>query len=142
VSQPGSSYETLMAGMEPLVWLSEQFIEVGMGASAVVLYIAIILLGISNGLLAAPVMTHINNTDVSRKEGIKQVAATYVFLERFGHVAGPAVIAHLLFLNNNAPLSISLFGVIMVILGGVYMATSGGSERTASNPVLQSKVTS
>tara|TARA_B110000503_G_scaffold8394_1_gene11394 strand:- start:200 stop:1183 length:984 start_codon:yes stop_codon:yes gene_type:complete len=142
VSQPGSSYETLMAGMEPLVWLSKQFIEAGMGASAVVLYIAIILLGISNGLLAAPVMTHINNTDVSRKEGIKQVAATYVFLERFGHVAGPAVIAHLLFLNNNAPLSISLFGVIMVVLGGVYMATSRGAEKTASSPVLKAKVAS
>ena len=140
VSQPGSSYETLMAGMEPLVWLSKQFIEAGMGASAVVLYIAIILLGISNGLLAAPVMTHINNTDVSRKEGIKQVAATYVFLERFGHVAGPAVIAHLLFLNNNAPLSISLFGVIMVVLGGVYMVTSRGAEKTASSPVLKAKV--
>ena len=142
VSQPGSSYETLMAGMEPLVWLSKQFIEAGMGASAVVLYIAIILLGISNGLLAAPVMTHINNTDVSRKEGIKQVAATYVFLERFGHVAGPAVIAHLLFLNNNAPLSISLFGVIMVVLGGVYMVTSRGAEKTASSPVLKAKVAS
>jgi predicted MFS family arabinose efflux permease len=142
VSHQDSSYETLMAGMEPLVWLSEQFIEAGMGGSTMVLYIAIILLGISNGLLAVPIMTHINNTDVSRKEGVKQVAATYVFLERFGHVAGPSIIAHLLFVNNNSPLSISLFGVIMLVLGGVYMVTSRGAEKTTSNPVLESKVAS
>ena len=142
VSHQDSNYSHLMTGMEPLAWLSGQFIEAGMAGSIVIFYIAIIALGASNGLLAAPVMSHINNTDVSRKEGVKQVAATYVFLERFGHVAGPAVIAYLLFLNGNSPLSMSLFGVIMVILGGVYMVTSRGSEQTASNPVLQSKVTS
>ena len=87
-------------------------------------------------------MSHINNTDVSCKEGVKQVAATYVFLERFGHVAGPTVIAYLLFLNGNSPLSMSLFGVIMVTLGGVYMVTSRGAKQIASNPVLQSKLTS
>ena len=142
VSHQDSNYGHLMAGMEPLAWLSGQFIEVGIAGSAVSLYMAVIALGISNGLLAAPVMSHINNTDVSRKEGVKQVAATYVFLERFGHVAGPAVIAYLLFLNGNSPLSLSFFGVIMVTLGLVYMVTSHGAEKTASNPVLQSKLTS
>ena len=142
VSHQDSNYSHLMTGMEPLAWLSGQFIEAGMAGSIVIFYIAIIALGVSNGLLAAPVMSHINNTDVSRKEGVKQVAATYVFLERFGHVAGPTVIAYLLFLNGNSPLSMSLFGVIMVTLGGVYMVTSRGAEKIASNPVLQSKLTS
>lgn len=133
VSQQGASYEQLMPVMDPLVWLSSLLIEAGLANSALVLYLAIIVLGISNGLLAAPVMTHINNTKVSRKEGVKQVAATYVFLERFGHVAGPAVIAQLLFLNNNSPLSMSLFGVIMLILGGVYIVSSRHKKSTSDS---------
>jgi hypothetical protein len=124
VSHQVNGYGQLMTIMEPLIWLSGQFFEIGLSSNSVVLYTAIIVLGASNGLLAAPVMTHINNTKVSRKEGVKQVAATYVFLERFGHVAGPAVIAHLLFINNSSPLSMSLFGIVMLILGGVYMLTS------------------
>jgi predicted MFS family arabinose efflux permease len=132
VSQQGSSYGQVMNGMAPRVWLSGQFMDAGTLGNTAILYIAIIALGISNGLLAAPVMSHINNTDVSRKEGVKQVAATYVFLERFGHVVGPAFIAYLLFLNYNSPLSVSLFGVIMVVLGGAYMVTSRGTEKPHS----------
>ena len=132
VSQQGSSYGQVMNGMAPLVWLSGQIMDAGTLGNTAILYIAIIALGISNGLLAAPVMSHINNTDVSRKEGVKQVAATYVFLERFGHVVGPAFIAYLLFLNYNSPLSVSLFGVIMVVLGGAYMVTSRGTEKPHS----------
>ena len=132
VCQQGSSYSQVMNGMAPLVWLSGQFMDAGTLGNTAILYIAIIALGISNGLLAAPVMSHINNTDVSRKEGVKQVAATYVFLERFGHVVGPAFIAYLLFLNYNSPLSVSLFGVIMVLLGGVYVVTSRGTEKPNS----------
>lgn len=135
VSQQDSSYSQLMTAMEPIVWLSMLFAEAGLGGSALLLYSAIVVLGISNGLLAAPVMTHINNTEVSRKEGVKQVAATYVFLERFGHVAGPAVIAQLLFLNNNSPLAMSFFGVVMVVLGGVYMFSSRGAKSSV-DPLL------
>ena len=131
VSQQGSSYGQVMNGMAPLVWLSGQFMDAGTLGNTAILYIAIIALGISNGLLAAPVMSHINNTDVSRKEGVKQVAATYVFLERFGHVVGPAFIAYLLFLNYNSP-QLSFFGVIMVVLGGAYMVTSRGTEKPHS----------
>ncbi|GAA3924116.1 MFS transporter [Litoribacillus peritrichatus] len=124
VSQQGAHPTGLMPGMEFLLWLSNHAHGLGIAGNSLVLYIAIVFLGISNGLLAAPVMTHINNTDVSQREGVKKIAATYVFLERFGHVAGPAFIAQLLFLNNNSPLAMSLFGILSVVLGVVYMFSS------------------
>ena len=135
VSQQSGDSTVLMPGMEFLHWLSQQANAFGIAGSSTVLYSAIVFLGISNGLLAAPVMTHINNTEVSQKEGVKKIAATYVFLERFGHVAGPAVIAQLLFLNNNSPLAMSLFGVISVVLGVVYMISS--RQRTATLEVKE-----
>ncbi|GLQ32872.1 MFS transporter [Litoribrevibacter albus] len=135
VSQQGTDVTGLMPGMESLLWLSNQASALGIGGNSLVLYTAIIFLGISNGLLAAPVMTHINNTEVSQREGVKKIAATYVFLERFGHVAGPAVIAQLLFLNNNSPLAMSLFGILSVVLGVLYMFSS----HTGSSVALAAK---
>ncbi|MFC3152735.1 MFS transporter [Litoribrevibacter euphylliae] len=131
VSQSDAHVAGLMPGMESLLWLSNQANALGIGGNSLVLYTAIIFLGISNGLLAAPVMTHINNTEVSQREGVKKIAATYVFLERFGHVAGPAVIAQLLFLNNNSPLAMSLFGILSVVLGVLYMFFSHSGRPVA-----------
>jgi len=124
VSHQGNDFAGLMPGMGVFAWMSSLLMEAGLGSNTLLLYSAILLLGVSNGLLAAPVMTHINNTNVSRTKGVKQVAATYVFLERFGHVAGPAVVAQLLFWNDNSPLAIALFGVVMAVFGVLYMSLS------------------
>ena len=80
----------------------------------------IILMGVSNGLLAAPIMTHIGNLKIAERHGVKTVSATYVFLERFGHVAGPAVIGYLIAANGGSTLAVSFFGVITIVFGVVF----------------------
>jgi MFS family permease len=84
----------------------------------------IVLLGISNGLLAAPVMTHINNADISKRCGMNAVAATYTFMERFGHVIGPAIMMKLLFFTNQSTLAVSLFGGLTIALGVCFGLTA------------------
>ena len=84
----------------------------------------ILLIGISNGLLAAPIMTHIGYSKAAKKYGAKSVSATYVFLERFGHVVGPSIIGYLMIANQNSTLAVSFFGVIMIVLGFIFMLTS------------------
>ena len=84
----------------------------------------IILMGISNGLLAAPIMTHVGNSKIAAKCGVKSVSATYVFLERFGHVTGPSIIGYLIVLNQNSTLAVSLFGLVTVALGLIFMITA------------------
>jgi predicted MFS family arabinose efflux permease len=91
----------------------------------------IVLIGISNGLLAAPVMTHINNAEISKRRGMNSVAATYTFMERFGHVIGPAVMTKLLFFTHQSTLAVSLFGGLTILLGICFGLTSNLKPATA-----------
>ncbi|SON52175.1 MFS transporter [Vibrio tapetis] len=56
--------------------------------------ISMLVMGVAHGLINAPVVTHV----VKATEGhnANSVAATYRFLERFGHVAGAIVVGQLL----------------------------------------------
>jgi hypothetical protein len=47
-----------------------------------VILIGILLAGVSNGMMAAPIMTYIDKTEVARQYGNKAVSATYLFLEQ------------------------------------------------------------
>ncbi|MBT4286122.1 MAG: MFS transporter, partial [Deltaproteobacteria bacterium] len=99
-----------------------QFGIVGIDSYLILFFI--VLIGVSNGLLAAPIMTHIGNTEIADKRGVKTVSATYVFMERFGHVTGPAVISLLITVNNGSTLAISFFGVITIALGCLFAIIS------------------
>lgn len=86
--------------------------------------VGVILAGISNGLLAAPVMTHIDKTPVAASYGQKSVAASYLFLERGGHVVGPIIASQLLIFTQNTTLGIALFGLLTLILGGLFFISA------------------
>lgn len=94
----------------------------------------IILIGVSNGLLAAPVMTHIGNLKVAEKYGLKSVSATYVFLERFGHVVGPLTIGWLMTSNQGSTLAVSFFGIITIGFGLLFLF----STRPQASAILKS----
>lgn len=97
----------------------------------------IVLIGISNGLLAAPVMTHINNAEISKRRGMNAVAATYTFMERFGHVIGPAVITKLLALTHQSTLAVALFGALTIVLGLWFGLTSSLKPAVTPEPVVE-----
>ncbi len=93
-------------------------------ASYSLLVIGIILTGIANGLLSAPIMTHIDKTPVAQHLGNKAVAAVYLFLERAGHMVGPMVISGLLAFAYNTSLGITLFGIVTILFGLIFLFTS------------------
>lgn len=86
--------------------------------------LCLILMGISNGLLAAPVITHISKTDIAVRFDSKSITATYIFLERFGHVVGPMAISQILIFTNQSTLSISLFGIITAVAGCIFLVSA------------------
>lgn len=57
---------------------------------------AVTLIGAAHGFVNAPVVTHVAELAISREVGSARVAATYRFLERLGHVAGPIVVGQVL----------------------------------------------
>ncbi len=86
--------------------------------------VCLLLAGASNGLLAAPVLTHINKTDVALKYGHKSITATYIFLERGGHVIGPVFISYILLVGGQSSLALSFFGVMMIFFGVIYQLSA------------------
>ena len=119
-----------MAGlMMPLGELALQityFLD-SMGLSNATTYIVIVCLliaGASNGLLAAPVLTHINKTRSAERFGNKSITATYIFLERIGHVIGPILSSLLFTITNDTTIAITLYGIFTGILGLIFIVTS------------------
>lgn len=83
----------------------------------VLLAASIVLGGTSNGFTAAPILTHIGKTDAAKEQGQKTMVAVYSFAERFGHIAGSALIAYGAALTGDMGTAILYFGVISLVLG-------------------------
>lgn len=99
-----------------------------------ILLLSLVVAGISNGLLAAPIVTHISNTIVAKRCGNQQVSAAYVFLERGGHVVGPMVISQMLVLTGQDTIAIVMFGFITVVFGLVFLAIPSTLQRHVPPP--------
>jgi len=94
------------------------------GLDTFMILFCLFLAGLSNGLLAAPVLTHINKTKAAETEGNKTITATYIFLERGGHVIGPIFVSFLFTVTNDSTLAISFYGVLTIVLGLAFILTS------------------
>jgi hypothetical protein len=99
-----------------------------------ILLICLVLAGISNGLMAAPILTHISNTGAARRYGNKSMTATYIFLERIGHVVGPMFVGFLFVLSGQSNTAISLFGALTIVLGLIFLLTAKGCRAIAGPP--------
>ena len=92
--------------------------------------IGITVLGLGHGIIGAPLITHVTNTEAGRSMGRSASASLYRFFERFGNVGGPLIAAQLLYINNDSALTISLIGVVTVVLGGLFLFRFHRSRRT------------
>ena len=55
------------------------------------LILGVATVGIAHGLINAPVVTHVADSQLAGSVGASSLTATYRFLERLGHIAGPIV---------------------------------------------------
>lgn len=78
------------------------------------LLLGIAAVGIAHGFINAPVMTHVAGSDFAARVGATQAAATYRFMERIGHIAGPLVIGQLLAFGGHDPLVIGWVGLALL----------------------------
>ena len=87
-----------------------------------ILIIGVAIVGIAHGFVNAPVVTHVAESALAGRLGASSLTATYRFLERIGHIAGPIIISQLFLLGGQeAKLmlwvagAITLFGLIFLI---------------------------
>lgn len=81
---------------------------------------AVSLLGLAHGMINAPVVTHVASTLTARRNGAATTTATYRFLERIGHVAGPVVVGQLLASGIATGKSIAWIGVAILLMAALF----------------------
>lgn len=88
----------------------------------VIMTVAMMMMGFSHGLINAPVVTHVVVNMANSGEPDSVIAATYRFLERFGHVSGSIVVAQMLiwFGAEQAMFALAAFFVLACVLFTVF----------------------
>jgi hypothetical protein len=81
----------------------------------------VVVLGVAHGFINAPVVTHVAATAAAARIGRSAATATYRFLERVGHVAGPILVGQLLILTGHNPLAIAFVGGAVVLFGVLFL---------------------
>ncbi|MEM9625027.1 MAG: MFS transporter [Pseudomonadota bacterium] len=115
-------------------------IEVGL------ILVGIVILGLAHGLINAPIVSHVASLPIGRQIGVSALTATYRFLERIGHVAGPLLVGQMFILFGEDALILVWSGLAIAVFGLLYLWLSRGKatktkpqSRIADTPVDQIK---
>ena len=76
-------------------WPGVAFIARHEAGVTAMLVTGVAITGLAHGLINAPVVTHIADSRLSQRIGASTTTATYRFMERIGHIAGPMLIGQL-----------------------------------------------
>ncbi len=89
-----------------------------------VLIIGVATVGVAHGFINAPVVTHVAESELASKIGPTSVTATYRFLERIGHVAGPLIVGQMFLYWGQSALNLMWIGVAIALLGILFLSRS------------------
>ena len=89
-----------------------------------VLIVGVATVGIAHGFINAPVVTHVSDSELATKIGPTSVTATYRFLERIGHVAGPMIVGQMFLYWGQSALNLMWIGVAIALLGILFLSRS------------------
>jgi MFS family permease len=102
--------------------------------SAAVVIAGVILVGIAHGFINAPVVTHVAHSELAKEIGANSVTTTYRFVERIGHVAGPALVAQLFLMWGQNPQILTGIGIATAMLGFVFIIRIAPPHAKALGP--------
>ncbi len=103
----------------------------------VILILGVATLGVAHGFINAPVVTHVAESELATNVGASSLTATYRFLERLGHIAGPIIVGQLfLFWGQNA-LILAWVGAAILIFGLLFLfPVTPGQDNTANREIV------
>lgn len=81
-----------MVGLTAIDWSGFVGMPFGEPLRVAAIILAMLLIGVGHGFINAPVVAHVSSLAVAHKVGIAGLTASYRFLERIGHVAGPLLV--------------------------------------------------
>lgn len=80
----------------------------------------VIMVGLAHGLVNAPVVTHVAETQVAASLGAGNVAATYRLVERFGHMIGPVIMGQCFAYFGLTWSAVGFVGLAVFILAALF----------------------
>jgi len=89
--------------------------------STTVLIFGVAITGLSHGLINAPVVTHIADSRLASSIGASTATATYRFMERIGHIAGPVLIGQLFIIGGQDATLLTWVGGVIMIFGLIFI---------------------
>ncbi len=99
----------------------------GVGGSLLVtliLVVGVATIGIAHGLINAPVVTHVADSRLAARVGASSLTATYRFLERLGHIAGPMIVAQLFLIGGQGTQVLLWLGSAVLAFGILFALLS------------------
>ena len=115
--------------------MTQQIAAMGLGLvhmDTVALVGGVLLLGLGQGCINAPIVTHIMDTPGARSVGRQMTTTIYRVMERLGHAVGPLIVGQLLLLNHEDPITIGYIGMAMLLFAVLFIL---GSRRSPPRPV-------
>jgi predicted MFS family arabinose efflux permease len=90
-----------------------------------------LLLGVANGAISSPVVSHIMETRTCRTLGQGAGVGTYRLFERMGHVAGPLIVGQLFTWSKQRMNAIVLLGSVIALFGIAFLIATDRKQGVA-----------
>ncbi len=97
----------------------------------VILISGVAIIGIGHGFINAPVVTHVADSELAQRVGESSLTATYRFLERIGHIAGPIIVGQLFMFGGQNAVLLTWIGAAIVVFGFLFLIGPGSSVKDA-----------
>ncbi|MDH3660254.1 MAG: MFS transporter [Alphaproteobacteria bacterium] len=120
------------------------FDQIPYGAAVEVAFVVagVVLLGAAHGLINAPIVSHVAALKLGERIGVSALTATYRFLERIGHIAGPLVVGQMFFFAGEGAIVLAWSGLVVAALGIVFLWLNWGAKpaKPDRHPMLDTGV--
>ena len=93
----------------------------GSAIATVTLIIGVAVVGMAHGFINAPVVTHVADSELAAEVGASSLTATYRFLERLGHIAGPIIVAQLFLVWGQNAMLLCWIGAAILLCGFLFL---------------------
>ena len=104
--------------------------------TTLVLLTGVATVGVAHGFVNAPVVTHVADSMLANQVGASSLTATYRFLERLGHIAGPIIVSQLFLIWGQSALLLIWIGAAIGLCGILFLLPSApGQDNTVNREI-------
>ena len=109
-------------------WGGTEFLVMNETLATTTLILGVAITGFAHGLINAPVVTHIAESRLAQRIGSSTATATYRFMERIGHIAGPMLIGQMFVLGGQDAMLLVWVGVAIIVFGLLFVMGSAPAQ--------------